>query len=350
MSEEAVRRAFAEQAAWCERLGSPFTSRLCAVIGVRIDRSSAVGRDVLDWPGEMPNARGDALPLRLAGALHALVRRNAAPGLRDVYPPNPLPPEARLWQAVSAAFSDHAADILAWLPSPPQTNEVARASLLFAGLLVVAAETRLPIALHELGASAGLNLNLDRFGYRYGDAARGDPASPVQLAPRWDGPAPPDATVTIVRRVGNDIAPLDATTASGRERLLAYTWADQADRVARIEAALTIAAAHPPPIEPGDAAAFVERHFGAPPRLGETRVLSHSIALQYVTEAGRARIAACLRAAGERATADAPVAWVQFEQNPEVGGAALSLALWPGGTVRILATADAHVREVRWLA
>ena len=350
MSEDAVRHAFSEQAAWCERLGSPFTSRLCAVIGERLDRSSAVGRAVLDWPGAMPDARGDAVPLRLAGALHALVRRDGAPALRDVYPPNPLPPKQRLWEAVADALLDHAADILVWLDSPPQTNEVARASLLFAGLLVVAAETRLPIALHELGASAGLNLNLDRFGYRYGEVMRGEPSSPVRLAPRWHGAPPPDATVTIARRIGNDIAPIDVTARSGRERLLAYAWPDQPERIARLEAALAIAAAHPPPIEPGDAAAFVERHFSAPPRPGETRVLSHSIALQYVAEAGRARIAACLRAAGGRATTDAPVAWVQFEQNPEVGGAALSLALWPGGTVRILAAADAHGRDVRWLA
>lgn len=348
MSEDAVRRAFSEQATWCERLGSPFTSRLCTVLGARLDRSSAVGRAVLDWPGEAPNARGDAVPLRLAGALHALVRRGAAPELGAVYPPRPLPSDDGVWEAISAALVRHADTILAWLASPPQTNEVARASLLFAGLLVVAAETRLPIALHELGASAGLNLNLDRFGYRYGDASRGDPASPVQLAPRWHGAPPPEARLTIARRVGNDIAPLDPTSPSGRERLLAYTWPDQAARIARLEAALAIATAHPPPIEPGDAAAFVERHFGAQPRVGETRVLAHSIALQYVPEPARARIAACLRAAGDAATPDAPVAWVQFEQNPELGTAALSVALWPGGTVRLLATADAHVREVRW--
>lgn len=187
MPEDAVRRAFAEQAAWCEMLGSPFTSRLCAVIGARLDRRSAVGRAVLDWPGPAPNALGEAVPLRLAGALHALVRRHAAPELRAVFPPNTLPTADALWRAVSAALVQHEEAILGGLASPPQTNEVARAALLFAGLLVVAAATRLPIALHELGASAGLNLNLDRFGYRYGDVVRGDPASPVQLAPRWHG-------------------------------------------------------------------------------------------------------------------------------------------------------------------
>ena len=152
----------------------------------------------------------------------------------------------------------------------------------------------------------------------------------------------------IGRRLGNDIAPLDATAAADRERLLAFTWPDQAERIARLETALAIAAAHPPPIEAGDAADFVERHFAAPPRPGEVRVLTHSIALQSVAAPARARIAAFIAAAGARATADAPVAWLQFEANPEVGDAALTLALWPGGAVRMLAAADAHVRAVRW--
>lgn len=350
MPEHAVRRAFADQVVACERLGSPFTSRLCAVLGERLDRSTPVGRAVLDWPGTVPGARGDAVPLRLAGALHALVRRSAAPGLAAVYPPNPLPSAETLWAAVSTALAEHADAILPWLAAPPQTNEVARASLLYAGLAVIAAETRLPIALHEIGASAGLNLNLDRFGYRYGAAMRGDPTSAVQLEPRWHGVPPPDAAVRIARRLGNDIAPLDATLAKDRERLVAYTWPDQAERIARLEAALAIAAAHPPPIEPGDAADFVARHFSAPPCAGEVRVLAHSIALQYVPAAARARIAARLAAAGARATAQAPVAWLQFEANPEIGGAALMLALWPDGAVRMLAAADAHVRDVRWFA
>lgn len=348
MPEHAVRRAFADQAIWCERLGSPFTGRLCAVLGERLDRSTPVGCAVLDWPGGTPSGRGDAVPLRLAGALHALVRRGAAPGLRAVYPPRPLPSAAALWAVVSAALAEHAEAIIPWLAAPPQTNEVARASVLHAGLLVVAAETRLPIALYEIGASAGLNLNLDRFGYRYGEARRGDPASVVQLAPHWHGTPPPDGVVRITRRLGNDIAPLDVASAADRERLLAFTWPDQAERIGRLEAALAVAAAHPPPIEAGDAADFVERHFAAPLRPGEVRVLAHSIALQYVPEALRARIATCLAAAGARATPAAPVAWLQFELNPEVGGAALTLALWPGGVVRILAAADAHVREVRW--
>jgi hypothetical protein len=350
MSEDDVRRAFASQVAACERLGSPFTSRLCAVLGSRLDRSSEVGRAVLDWPGASPDALGDALPLRLAGALHALARRGVAPRLSAVYPPNPLPSPDALWEAVSAALAAHAAAIIAWLASPPQTNEVARAAVLHAGLLVIAAETGRSIALHELGASAGLNLNLDRFGYRYGAARRGDPASPVQLAPAWEGPPPPDAAMTISRRICNDIAPLDATTPAGRERLIAYTWADQDARIARLEAALAIASRHPPPIERGDAADFVERHFGAMPRVGEARVLTHSIALQYVPAPSRARIAASLLRAGESATPASPVAWLQFEHNHEMGAFALSLALWPGGEVRILATADPHVRAVRWLA
>jgi hypothetical protein len=51
MREDAVRRALADQAVWCERPGSPFTGHLCALPAERLDRGIAAGRAVLDWPG-----------------------------------------------------------------------------------------------------------------------------------------------------------------------------------------------------------------------------------------------------------------------------------------------------------
>ena len=63
------------------------------------------------------------------------------------------------------------------LASAPQTNEIARSGMLLPGFLLIARETGLPLALHEIGSSAGLNLLFDRSHYRYGDAECGDPAS-----------------------------------------------------------------------------------------------------------------------------------------------------------------------------
>ena len=85
-----IREAFAEEAEACAERGSPFTGRLCEALARILDRSTHVGRRVLDWPGQ-PDARGDSVPLRLVGGLHALVRQGSLPGLRRLYPPHPLP-------------------------------------------------------------------------------------------------------------------------------------------------------------------------------------------------------------------------------------------------------------------
>ncbi|MBP0650232.1 DUF2332 family protein, partial [Mycobacterium tuberculosis] len=113
---------------------------------------------VLDWPGARPDAGGDSVPLRLAGALNGLVRAGRLPALARLYPPTALPDPETFSAALLAAIREADADLLPWLESAPQTNEVGRSVQIFAGLSVLAAETGLTLALYELGASAGLNL------------------------------------------------------------------------------------------------------------------------------------------------------------------------------------------------
>src|SRR3954468_7188656 len=249
-SETAIRELFARQAEWCTKLGSPFTARLCEAVGPNLDRSTAIGRRILDWPAG-PDLSDEAVPLRLAGGLHALVRAGRLEALARLYPPNPLPSAETLWAAVSEALVVAERELLPWLDSAPQTNEVARAAVLMAGLLVVAAKTRHKLALYELGASAGLTLILDRYAYRLGSRHVGMPRSGVVLAPEWTGGDPPQAEIRIADRRGTDLNPLDVTQPRDRDRALAYIWADQADRLARTEAALAIAAFRPPPNRPG---------------------------------------------------------------------------------------------------
>jgi hypothetical protein len=83
----AVRDAFRRQAEVCADMGSPFTARLCALAAERLAPGGPVPDRVLDWPGD-PSGRADALPLRLAGALHALVLEGRDPALAAAYPPN----------------------------------------------------------------------------------------------------------------------------------------------------------------------------------------------------------------------------------------------------------------------
>ena len=226
------------------------------MLGQSLNHSTEVGRRVLDWPGR-PDARGDSVPLRLAASLHALVRRGRMRRLDALYQPDPPTAAEKLRAALAEAIAEAEADLLPWLGRAPQTNEPMRSAPLMAGLLVIAAETRgLPFALHELGASAGLVLVLDRYEHRLGGVAAGTPGAPVRVAPAWDGSSPRAVMpVQVARRRGCDLDPLDVTSPDDRERLLSYVWPDQGDRLARVEAGIGVAAADPPSLDRAEAAA-----------------------------------------------------------------------------------------------
>lgn len=342
-TEAAVRAAFARQSEWAEALGSPLMVRLCRLLSERLDRESEVGRRVLDWPGEA-GAFADALPLRLTGGLHALVRSGEAPGLAACYPPNPLPGEERLWAALRPVLANP--DLLPWLESAPQTNEVGRSAVLMSGLLVVADQFQQPVELLELGASAGLNLLLDRYGYDLGGLSAGDAGSPLQLKPEWMGDPPPRSRVEVTKRAGVDLKPLDPRRDG--ERLLAYVWPDQRRRLAQLEAALGIAAADPPDVDQGDAAEWVETKLAEPQPAGATRVVLHSIAFQYFPEGTKRRIVAAMEGAGRAASRAAPLAWLRFEHDPDDERLTLRLRTWPGQE-SLLAYAHPHGKVVHWV-
>ena len=342
--EAAVRAAFAEQAHWAERLGSPFTARLCALLGERLDERTKAGRKTLGWRGR-PEAGADALPLRLCGGLHALVRSGAAPALAACYPPNPQPDPERLWAAVARALREPG--LPRWIERAPQTNEVGRSAVLMAGLLAVAARHDLPVELLELGASAGLNLLLDRYRYDLGGLQAGDPASPLRLKPDWKGAAAPPARVVVARRRGVDLRPLDARRDG--EGLLAYVWPDQPARLAQLGQALAIATADPPEIEQGDAAEWLDARLSEPAARGSARVVLHSVAFQYFPAQAKARIAASMASAGAAASRAAPLAWLRFEKRRQDERYSLRLRLWPDGEDRLLAWGHPHGSAIRWL-
>jgi hypothetical protein len=345
-TEERVRAAFADQAGWAEKLGSPFMARLTSLLAERLDRSSETGRRVLDWPGP-PDAGADNVPLRLCGGIHALVRSGRLPALAAFYPPNPLGGDEGFAAAVEAALREADEELLPWLDSPPQTNEVGRSAVLMAGLLVIADLFPLPMRTFELGASAGLNLLLDRYAYDLGGLAAGAPDSPLRLVPEWKGSPPPAARVRIEARAAVDLQPMDARR--DRERLLAYVWPDQPDRIRQLEAALAVADRDPPAVEQGDAAEWLEAKLAVGPVPGQTRVVLHSIAFQYFPESTQARIAAMIERAGADASESCPLAWLRFEFLTADGKTSLRLRTWPGGEDRLLAWAHPHGKWVRWL-
>lgn len=334
---------FNAQAEACERLGSPFTARLCRALAAALDDSTETGRRAKTWPGDPGR---DALALRLCGGLHFLVLSERCRLLKAAFPPHGAP-EFALRALLPSVLRDHDKTLLSFLDRPPQTNEAGRAAVLLPGFLEVAREAKLPLVLHEIGASAGLNLAFDRFGFRYGGSFWGDESSPVQLTPEIKGgPVPLGGRLNIAARRGTDIAPVQVSQGDTRLRLKAYVWPDQPERAARLEAAIRCAMSARVRVEAQDALSAVRAMLGSRPE-GAATVLFHSVVWQYLPEDTQAGIVEAMRAAGAKAATTRPLAWLRMEPS-RVGDAALALTLWPGGETRHLADADFHGRWIAW--
>jgi hypothetical protein len=338
---------FEAQAKACDALGSPFTARICRAAISVLDAGTETGRCVLGWPGD-PGA--DALSLRLAGGLHALVLSGTDEELATVYPPNEAD-DAKLRDTLADAIRRRDANLVRSLASPPQTNEIARSGMLLPGFLFIARKYRMPLAIHEIGSSAGLNLNFDRFHYRYGSLEWGAASSPVQLAPEVRGNPPPlEGRLSIVSREGCDIAPVDLTDPVKRLGLRSYIWADQTARLERLDAAIGVAKQFPVRVVASDAARFVKKSL-TERTLGQAFVLFHSIMWQYMPEATKSAIESSIHETGASAIADSPIAWLRMEPlAPKARHATLSLTSWPGGETRHLADCDYHGRWIEWVA
>lgn len=334
-----------DQARSCAALGSPFTARLLTLAADRLAPGTALADRLLGWPGDI-SARGASVPLRLAGALHALALDGSDPALAAAYAAPPG--DAALWAAVASALARHEARLMRWLDSPPQTNEVGRSAALIAAGHWLAARHGLPLVLSELGASAGLNLLWDRYALALPDGSRRGPVeAALTLAPGWTGALPPDAAVRVIDRAGVDLNPLDP--AADRLRLLAYVWPDQPDRLARLRAALAEAGRSHPPVARGDAADWLSARL-ATRHPGALHLVCHTIAWQYFPPGTQARCRAALDAAGAAARDDAPLARLAMEADGAGPGAALTLTSWPGGGTVELARVDFHGRWIDWRA
>jgi hypothetical protein len=342
----AVVDAFRMQSRAAAETGSPIYAELLARAADDLARDGVFTEIVAGHSG---NPVLDALPLRVLGAVHALVLEGRAAELARFYPSagGRFEPEGA-WQALLAIAREHR-DALhdAALHRGVQTNEVRRSAVLLPGFLRVAAATRLPLRVREIGASGGLNLVLDRYRYELGPHRFGDPSSPLTITAEWSGGAPDlDAPLRIASRRGCDVAPIDLRDASARTRLLSFVWPEQLDRIERLRAAQAIVAADPPPVDAEPAGSWVAREIRPVP--GRTTLLCHSVMWWYVPEAERDAIMRSVETAGAHATTDAPIAWLRME-GARVDETELRMRLWPGGGDVQLAAAHWHGAWVRWL-
>ncbi|MDO5621293.1 MAG: DUF2332 family protein [Paracoccus sp. (in: a-proteobacteria)] len=341
-----VREAFAAQARSCRSLGSELTARVCQTLGLVLNRDQGpVARQVLDWPGDTSSA-GDSVPLRLAGALHALVLQGSAPVLARAYQRGDVEPGLLL-----ETIATHQRFVLDWLDSPPQTNETGRAAAIIAAARFLGAS--LPLEISELGASAGLNLNWPSFdfqpqsGLNAADLDIYRQKIGVILRPDWRGKAPPAPVEWVVAEAaGVDLNPLDPSR--DELRLLAYCWPDQPARLARLRAALALAQRQAAPVRAGDAAQWLGERL-ARPAPGRLRFVYHTIAWQYFPPETQARCEAALQRAGAAAMPEAPLAHFGMEADGAAPGAGLRLRLWNGAAQGWdLGRADFHGRWIDW--
>jgi hypothetical protein len=347
-----VIQALEVQGGICVQMGSPFSGAVARAIAADIIGGGAFAALAEPFAGR--DVRGqldDATALRFLGGLHYLVLKREAPELAAVYPPvAAAPDQARLDQLVAATARGHQQTLAAFVTSPPQTNEVNRSVCLAPGFLTVARRAGLPLRCLEIGASAGLNLNWDRYRYDLGDfGAWGDPASPVRLGAEWSGAKPPfEVEATVAERRGCDQNPIDVSDPDQAFRLKAYVWPDQAERLARLNGAITLAGRHPTRPEKADAADWVRAHAHGEP--GMTTVLYHSVVWQYLPPETQVAIATAIQAAGESAAKAAPFAWLRMEPNPANLAAPMELRLtfWPGGGESLLAEVHPHGAKVSW--
>jgi hypothetical protein len=253
---------------------------------------------------------------------------------------------------VGAVVRAHEAELLPWLDGPPQTNEAGRSCGFVAALLWLAGQGLPPhFECLEIGSSAGINLMIDRYHYDLGGVQVGPDDGAMRFTPEWRGSPPPGQAIHIASLKGCDVAPVDLADPAQALRLKAYVWPEHTVRFERLEAAITAATARPPDLMQMNAADFVEQQLALPQAEGTTRVLMHSIVWQYVPGDQQRRVAAAMEAAGARATAGRPLAWIALEANRTLLHHGLSVRHWPGGgEEKLLAAAHAHGAWLEWLA
>jgi hypothetical protein len=339
-----IRDALRLQGTTCAGLGSPFMGQMLTTLADKWPDNSPLGQICAKWTGDI-GPSGVSLPLRIAAGLHALALTDRAPRLRDVYPPHSAS-DTTLIKEVLTALIQHQDFMRDWIKSPPQTNEVRRSAALIAAAHWIAARHDLPFITSELGASGGLNLMWDRFALDTGQHILG-PANPaLTLSPDWTGPTPAPTQIHVTERRGVDLNPVNADAPDDALRLFAYLWPDQPHRLDLTRKAIAVLDAK---VDKGDAIDWLAPRLSTA-KPGHIHLIYHTIAWQYFPAPVQSRGAALIKAAGQRATADAPLAWLRIEADGNTPGASLTLRLWPGDLRITLGRIDFHGRWVHWTA
>ena len=263
-------------------------------------------------------------PVLLLAAIHDLLLEHTDLPLAQWYPsiasdPRGDDPRAALIETISV-HRDRIEAIVS--ERHTQTNEVGRCAP-----LVIALGSQLanvPIGLVDVGCSAGLNLHLDAYGYRffneeYSWAEVLSPQRALTLECSLKGvPETPIKVPDIRSRVGVDAKPIDITNPSAVRWLEACVWPDQHDRLRRLRSAISIARSAPIPIVAADAVTGLEDALESIPE-DQHPVLVNSWVLAYLSAQQRIDY----RSIVDRVGVSRDLTWIYLEAPadcPELDG------------------------------
>jgi hypothetical protein len=262
-----------------DRLAPGLYRTLMFALAEDCDAGGIVAEICRDFAGA---SDGAVVQLRLLAGVQRLVLNRQAPELAVFYPNlGGTADPAAAWPVFRQVLVRHADQLRDELAIAPQTNEPGRSVPLLVGIFDAVSRSGLDqVRLLEPGASAGLNLLVDRF-LIGGDGWSSGPAdSPVRLLAAVEGPVRP-VDYRIVTRRGCDLAPVDASTPEGRLRLTSFVWPHDLHRHERLRAALAVAARYPVPVDAAPASSWLTAQLASPATDGVLTVVWHSVTRQY---------------------------------------------------------------------
>lgn len=285
-----------------------------------LSRAIAENRHVLDLFADVePEKRK---PVVLFAAVHYLILGGTFHELGAVYEASEVKRSLDRAPAVFADFcEEYEDDILELMQGRTiQTNEVNRMTAFLPALMYVHRQARRPLALIELGASAGLNLLFDRYRYDYANGpAIGLPGASVRLhstirsgRPHFDVAAPP-----VDYRVGVDLKPVDLRDEDALRWLRACVFAGDVARDLRLRAAADLSQREWVDVHQGDAIALLPELLQEVPPHAEL-CLFNSWMMGWMAADDRERLTELVTACGARRT----IWWLTYEQANKVPGLA----------------------------
>lgn len=342
-----MKEALQAQARSCASLGSPMYSALFAEL---LEDYEMGGRTYALLAGRSDKPIHDAIPLRLAGAIHRVVLRGDDKRLARHYPSVGGKPGEDFPSDFIAFMRDHLDEIELGLNSQVQTNEVGRSVVHLTLSHWVNFFGVQELDWLEVGASAGLNLNFDRYYGCFKQLRMGDPHSTLRFMGDWfaNEPQVPRIGARIVQRKGVDPFPIDVSNRDEEIRLLSFVWPDQKDRLQRLRSAIEIAKQHKPVVDPESADTWLERQLSR--ERDRATMVFHSITWQYLGESVQKKMVSILNNAGAHATREKPLIWARMEPAGPV--ADVRATVWTGGVAPLqfrLCEVGYHGQNMTWI-